>query len=57
MANTKIIATLGPASKEKNIIKELILAGVDVLRVNMSHGSYEIFLFSWICVVRRSGSV
>lgn len=42
MANTKIIATLGPASKDVRMIKDLILAGVDVFRVNMSHGSYEL---------------
>jgi len=42
MANTKIIATLGPASKNKDLINDLILAGVDVFRVNMSHGSYDL---------------
>ncbi len=42
MANTKIIATLGPASKDQGLIRDLILAGVDVFRVNMSHGSYEL---------------
>jgi len=42
MANTKIIATLGPASKDQGLIRDLILAGVDVFRVNMSHGSYDL---------------
>ena len=42
MANTKIIATLGPASKNEVLIRDLIIAGVDVFRVNMSHGSYEL---------------
>jgi len=42
MANTKIIATLGPASKNEGLIHDLIVAGVDVFRVNMSHGSYEL---------------
>ncbi|HEY9051445.1 MAG TPA: pyruvate kinase [Gammaproteobacteria bacterium] len=38
---TKIIATLGPSSSSKEKIKELIAAGVNVFRLNMSHGSYE----------------
>ncbi len=40
-AKTKIIATIGPASSNKSILKELILSGVDVCRLNFSHGSYE----------------
>lgn len=42
MSNTKIIATLGPASSEKKAIRDLVLAGVDVFRVNMSHGGYDL---------------
>nr|MBP7434238.1 pyruvate kinase [bacterium] len=42
MANTKIIATLGPASKNEGLIHDLVIAGVDVFRVNMSHGSYDL---------------
>ena len=38
---TKIIATLGPASNSQEIIRQLILAGMDVARLNFSHGSYE----------------
>ena len=38
---TKIIATLGPSSSSKEKIKELIAAGVDVFRLNMSHGSHD----------------
>lgn len=41
MRKAKIIATLGPASSEVNIITDLIRAGVNVVRVNMSHGTYE----------------
>lgn len=38
---TKIIATVGPASNNKNMIKELIKAGTDVFRLNFSHGSHQ----------------
>ena len=38
---TKIIATLGPASSSKEMIKRLIKSGVDVLRVNFSHATHD----------------
>ncbi len=38
---TKIIATLGPASANAVMIEKLIKAGVNVFRLNMSHGSHE----------------
>ncbi len=37
----KIVSTLGPSSDTVEIIKELILAGLDVARINMSHGTYD----------------
>ena len=37
----KIVATLGPASSKPEIIRDLFLAGVDVFRMNFSHGDYE----------------
>ena len=40
-ARTKIVATAGPASKSKEKIRELIVAGVDVFRLNMAHGTNE----------------
>jgi pyruvate kinase len=42
MKQTKIIATLGPASSELDMIKQLINAGVDVFRINFSHGTREV---------------
>ena len=39
---TKIIATLGPASSTEDMIRRLAIAGVDVFRLNFSHGSHEI---------------
>ncbi len=37
----KIVATLGPASSDRNTIKHMFEAGVDVFRLNMSHGSHD----------------
>jgi pyruvate kinase len=41
MRRTKIVATLGPASDNEVRLRELIEAGMDVARVNFSHGTYE----------------
>jgi pyruvate kinase len=41
LRRTKIVATLGPASSSPEMIRQLILAGMDVARLNFSHGSYE----------------
>ena len=39
MRHTKIIATIGPVSSEPGILDELIAAGVDIVRLNFSHGT------------------
>ena len=39
MRRTKIVATLGPATDDRDILKSLIGAGVDVVRLNLSHGA------------------
>ena len=41
MRKTKIVCTLGPASSEDDIMRQMLLAGLDVARVNFSHGDHE----------------
>lgn len=41
MNKTKIIATVGPATAEKDKLRSLIINGADVIRINMSHGSFS----------------
>lgn len=38
---TKIISTIGPASADEDILRKLIVAGTDIIRLNLSHSSYE----------------
>ena len=41
MIQTKIIATLGPATASTDMIKQMVDTGVDVFRLNFSHGSLD----------------
>jgi pyruvate kinase len=41
MKKAKIVATIGPASQAPEKLRELMLAGMNVVRVNMSHGSHD----------------
>ena len=41
MKKTKIVATLGPASSDKGILRQMLIEGVNVCRLNFSHGSHE----------------
>ncbi|MBN2662218.1 MAG: hypothetical protein JXR68_01100, partial [Bacteroidales bacterium] len=41
-SKTKIIATLGPASNTKEVLKQMILEGVDVCRLNFSHDIHAV---------------
>ena len=38
---TKIVCTIGPSSSSEEVIRELMLAGMNVARINFSHGSFE----------------
>jgi len=38
---TKIVATLGPATSKKEVLRDMILAGVNVFRINFSHADYS----------------
>ena len=38
---TKIVATLGPASSSREVLERMIRAGVDVVRLNFSHGKAQ----------------
>lgn len=38
---TKIVATVGPATSEKSVLENIIREGVNVIRINFSHGSHE----------------
>ena len=41
MRRAKILATIGPASREQAVIEQLIRAGLNAVRINMSHGTHE----------------
>ena len=41
MKKTKVIATIGPVSKDEAVLRALISAGMDVARINMTHSSHE----------------
>ena len=41
MRKTKIVCTLGPATDDENVLRQLMLEGMSVARMNFSHGSHE----------------
>ena len=59
MRKTKIICTIGPASENEETLKQLCLAGMNVARLNFSHGTHaehkkkidliKRFARSWTC--------
>jgi pyruvate kinase len=52
MNKTKIICTLGPSSSKEDVLKNLILAGMNVARLNFSHGTNKTHKQS-IDIIRR----
>jgi pyruvate kinase len=52
MSNTKIICTLGPSSRKTAVLKKLILSGMNVARLNFSHGTHKTHKHS-IDIIRR----
>ena len=55
MRKTKIVCTLGPATDNEEVLKDLMLAGMNVARINFSHGNYKdqeerINLFKLKCI-------
>ncbi len=38
---TKIVATMGPATEDIAVLEEMMLCGLDICRINFSHGDYE----------------
>lgn len=54
---TKIVATIGPVSNTKPILTELITKGVDVIRLNFSHGTHEDHLKVYKIVREISNSI
>ncbi len=41
MKKTKIVCTIGPKTESKEVLKQLLEAGMNVMRLNFSHGDYE----------------
>ena len=41
MRKTKIVCTLGPSTDREDVLRDMILSGMNVARFNFSHGSHE----------------
>lgn len=52
MRKTKIVCTIGPATDDDKILREMMLAGMNVARFNFSHGDYEVHKRRFEQVVR-----
>ena len=56
MRRAKIVATLGPATSSYETIEQLVIAGLDVARLNLSHGEREVHEVAYANVRRASDS-
>ncbi|MBF4589694.1 pyruvate kinase [Curtobacterium sp. MMLR14_010] len=54
MRRAKIVSTLGPATSDYETVKEIIQAGVDVARLNLSHGDYSVHEANYVNVRRAA---
>jgi pyruvate kinase len=54
LRRAKIVSTLGPATSEYETVKEIIEAGVDVARLNLSHGDYSVHEANYVNVRRAA---
>jgi pyruvate kinase len=50
---TKIVATIGPVSSSKAMLEQFVASGMDIARMNFSHGTHEAFA-EWIRTVRNA---
>ena len=57
MLRTKVVCTLGPASSSPEVILEMVKRGMDLARVNMSHGSRDDHRASMAAVRAASAEV
>lgn len=48
MKKTKIVCTMGPNTDNPEVMKQLILGGMDIARFNFSHGTHEEQKPGWI---------
>ncbi|NII39678.1 pyruvate kinase [Curtobacterium flaccumfaciens] len=54
MRRAKIVSTLGPATADYEVVKQIIQAGVDVARLNLSHGDYSVHEANYVNVRRAA---
>jgi pyruvate kinase len=52
---TKVVATLGPACSDPQVLEQVLRAGADVCRLNLSHGPLDVHL-GWLAEVRRASA-
>lgn len=57
MRRTKIVATIGPASSDPAILRRLLQSGVDVFRLNFSHGTHESHAATFRAIREASAAV